>query len=144
MISTNRAKITYWIFTVLLIVPMAGSGLGFITARPSVIEGMTHLGYPVYLIRFLGAAKLLGVLAVLAGTFPRIKEWAYAGFVFNLLGAFYSHLSSGDGPKALGPLVVLSFALLSYSYWRKTEVSAKQSMYQSAEESGAEVARAIL
>src|SRR5215467_5309402 len=107
MTSATRYKITYWAFTILFILPVAGSGIGFLTLRPYAIEGMSHLGYPLYLIRFLGAAKLLGVLAVLAGVFPRIKEWAYAGFVFDLLGAFYSHLSSGDGPKMWGPLVIL-------------------------------------
>ena len=142
MSSANTLKIRYWIFTIPFMLPMVGSGIGFLTARPSVVEGMTHLGYPVYLIRFLGTAKLLGVLAVLAGTFPRIKEWAYAGFVFNLLGAFYSHLSSGDGPKVFGPLVVLLFAMLSYSCWRKSQVSAKKPLYQSAENPGAAVARA--
>jgi hypothetical protein len=29
------------------------------------------------------------------------KEWAYAGLVFDLTGAFYSHLSVGDPPSVL-------------------------------------------
>jgi uncharacterized membrane protein YphA (DoxX/SURF4 family) len=143
MASANRNKITYWIFTVLFILPLAGSGIGFLTSRPYAMEGMSHLGYPVYIIRFLGMAKLLGVLAVLAGTFPKIKEWAYAGFVFNLLGAFYSHLSSGDGPKVFGPVVILSFTLLSYWYWKRSNLPARKSTCQSTEEPGVEVARAV-
>ena len=51
-------------------------------------EGLVHLGYPVYLLKFLGAAKKLGVLAIVTGKFPAFKEWAYAGFAFDLLGAF--------------------------------------------------------
>jgi hypothetical protein len=31
--------------------------------------------------------------------FPRLKEWAYAGLVFDLAGAVYSHLSIGDPPN---------------------------------------------
>ena len=143
MSSASRLKIMHWLFTILFILPLTGSGIAFLTLRPFAIAGMSHLGYPVYLIRFLGLAKLLGVLAVLAGTFPRIKEWAYAGFVFNLLGAFYSHLSSGDGPKVLGPLVILSFTLLSYSYWRKSDVAANKPTCQLAEAQGAGVARAV-
>jgi uncharacterized membrane protein YphA (DoxX/SURF4 family) len=143
MTSETRNKITYWIFTVLCILPLAGSGFGFLTLRPYAIEGMSHLGYPVYIIRFLGLAKLLGVLAILAGTFPRIKEWAYAGFVFNLLGAFYSHLSAGDGPKVFGPLIILSFTLLSYWYWKKSNLPAKKPTRQSTEEPGVGVARAV-
>lgn len=143
MTSTHRIKIAYWSFTILCTLPFLGSGIGFLTARPSVIEGMSHLGYPMYLLRFLGTAKVLGVLAVLVGTFPRLKEWAYAGFVFNLLGAGYSHLCSGDGPKALGPLVILSFTLLSYSYWRKSRVGAREPISQSVVAPGAGVARAV-
>jgi len=143
MTSTKRIKIAYWTFTILFTLPLLGSGIGFLTAPPSVIEGMSHLGYPIYLMRFLGTAKLLGALAVLVGTFPRLKEWAYAGFVFNLLGAFYSHLCSGDGPKALGPLVVLSFTLLSYFYWRKSKVVTREPISQSAIEPSTVVARAV-
>ena len=143
MTSAKRDKITYWIFTVLFILPLAGSGIGFLTLRPVAIEGMTHLGYPLYITRFLGLAKLLGVLAILVGTFPRIKEWAYAGFVFNLLGAAYSHLFSGDGPKALGPLAILSFTFISYCYWRKSNFSMRQPAGQSAERPDVGVVRAI-
>ena len=143
MTSVKRYKITYWVFTVLFILPLAGSGIGFLTMSPYAIEGMNHLGYPLYIVRFLGVAKLLGVLAVLVGTFPGIKEWAYAGFVFNLLGAFYSHLSAGDGPKVFGPLIILCFTFLSYWYWRKSNFAVRQPSCQSTEESVAGVARAL-
>src|SRR5881394_1366365 len=99
MCSTRKIKTFYWVFTLLFIPPLIGSGIGFSAALPPAVEAMTHLGYPIYLIRFLGAAKLLGAVAILVGKFPRIKEWAYAGFAFNLIGASYSHLCSADGPK---------------------------------------------
>ncbi|SMG65112.1 conserved hypothetical protein, partial [methanotrophic bacterial endosymbiont of Bathymodiolus sp.] len=52
-----------------------------------------HLGYPSYLLPFLGVAKLLGILAILIPGFPRIKEWAYAGLTFDLVGAMYSSIA---------------------------------------------------
>ena len=73
-----------WIFTLLFTVPLLGSGTGYVLAAHPIVEGMAHLGYPFYFIRFLGVAKLLGCLAILVGKFPRIKEWAYAGFTFSL------------------------------------------------------------
>ena len=115
-----RIIVTKWIFTVLFILPLLGSGAGYLLAARPIVEGMAHLGYPFYLIRFLGVAKILGSAAVLTGIFPRIKEWAYAGFTFNLLGAAYSHLCSGDGPKALAPLIILAFGAVSYFYWHKS------------------------
>lgn len=74
-----------------------------------------HLGYPVYLLPFLGTAKILGVIAVLLPRFSRLKEWAYAGLVFDLTGALYSHLSVGDPPTAWGfPLIGLVLVGGSY------------------------------
>jgi uncharacterized membrane protein YphA (DoxX/SURF4 family) len=115
----SRIKNLYWTFTLLFIVPMIASGIGYSAAVPPIVKGMAQLGFPFYLIRFLGAAKLLGAVAILSDKFPRLKEWAYAGFTFNLVGAAFSHLCSGEGPKALIPLVILSFAIFSYRYWNQ-------------------------
>ena len=114
-----KTKVSYWIFTLLFVVPLAASGIGYLAALAPIVKGIMHLGFPSYLVRFLGVAKLLGAAAILNERFPRIKEWAYAGFTFNLVGASYSHLCSGDGPKALLPLVILTFAGLSYQFWNK-------------------------
>jgi hypothetical protein len=65
---------------------------------PMAVAIFAHLGYPTYLLPFIGIAKILGVVAVLVPGFPRLKEWAYAGLVFDLTGALYSHISVGDSP----------------------------------------------
>ena len=114
-----KTKMLYWVFTLLFVLPLLASGVVFCLGLRPAVEGMGHLGYPNYILPFLGVAKILGAIAVLTGRFPRLKEWAYAGFVFDLLGAAYSHLRSGDGPKTLGPLVILFLAALSWFYWRK-------------------------
>jgi uncharacterized membrane protein YphA (DoxX/SURF4 family) len=59
------------------------------------------LGYPVYFIPFTGVAKVLGIIAILIPGFPRIKEWAYAGLFFDLIGAIYSVTSSRTGGLAV-------------------------------------------
>jgi hypothetical protein len=74
-----------------------------------------HLGYPPYLLVFLGTAKILGVVAVLLPGLPRIKEWAFAGLTFDVAGALYSHLSVGDPPSAWTPAVV-ALGLVGGSY----------------------------
>jgi uncharacterized membrane protein YphA (DoxX/SURF4 family) len=60
-----------------------------------------HLGYPAYFLVILGVWKVLGAVALLVPRFPRLKEWAYAGAVFNYTGAVASHLTVGDGAVAL-------------------------------------------
>ncbi len=55
----------------------------------------TQLGYPEYFIRFIGIAKLLGAIAILIPGYSRLKEWAYAGLFFDLIGATYSSIAIG-------------------------------------------------
>ena len=43
----------------------------------------------------MGIWKLLGAVAVIVPGFPRLKEWAYAGVVFDLTGALVSNIVSG-------------------------------------------------
>ena len=74
-----------------------------------------HLGYPVYLLRFIGTAKVLGVAAVLVPGLPRLREWAYAGLVLDLTGALYSHLSVGD-PASIWIFAVFGLVLVTGSY----------------------------
>jgi len=95
---------------------MIGSGVMDLAQPPALLEGMKHLGYPAYFVALLGIWKLLGVAAVLAPRRPRLKEWAYAGFAFDLSGAAVSHLVSGDGlGKALVPLSLLGLGLASWA-----------------------------
>jgi hypothetical protein len=47
---------------------------------------------------------------------PRVKEWAYAGVVINLIAAGHHHYVAGDGiGKIAIPFAVLLFAIASYS-----------------------------
>lgn len=117
----KKNKIIYWIFTILF------AGLMLFSAIPDILvtsEAITFmkdtLGYPVYILPFLGWAKALGVIAILVPRYPRLKEWAYAGLFFDLLGATYSMIAVSKG--RLDWLMMLLFILLgvlSYVYMRK-------------------------
>ena len=76
---------------------------------------MNHLGYPNYIIPFLGVAKTLGIIAILIPGFPRIKEWAYAGLFFDLAGATYSQIGT-DGFKPAVLIMILPIGFLFGSY----------------------------
>jgi uncharacterized membrane protein YphA (DoxX/SURF4 family) len=105
----------YWIFTGLLAALMVFGSIPDILYVPDAVALFTHLGYPAYLLPFLGVAKLLGVMAILIPGFPRIKEWAYAGFVFDLAGAMYSTISVGD-PASVWLSYIIGFILIAGSY----------------------------
>jgi uncharacterized membrane protein YphA (DoxX/SURF4 family) len=116
----KRTKLLYWIFTILFAGLMLFSAIPDIMVVPDAITFMNHLGYPNYFIPFIGVAKLLGVIAILIPGFPRIKEWAYAGLFFDLIGAIYSQIAT-DGFKMpmLFMLVWIVFGILSYVYYQK-------------------------
>ena len=99
----------------------AGAFVELFTNGPaSIVKVMLALGYPLYLMKILGFAKILGGIAILTGKLPRMKEWAYAGFTFDFLGATASHVLTGDAPHALFPLVFFFFLAASYSLWHWT------------------------
>lgn len=116
----KKINIVYWIFTGLLIALMAFGSIPDILSAPDAVTLFKHLGYPTYLLPFLGAAKLLGCAAILIPGFPRIKEWAYAGFTIDLTGAMYSSISVGDPPSGW-MIFIIGYLLIagSYVYYHK-------------------------
>src|SRR5215216_2591584 len=99
-------KIAYWIFTALIAALMFVSALPEVLMVDGAVQIFEHLGYPRYLLPFIGVAKILGAAAILQPRFPRLKEWAYAGITFDLIGAIYSHLSVGDPIQFLIPPIL--------------------------------------
>jgi hypothetical protein len=92
---------------------------------PQVAAAFTHLGFPDYFRVGLSWAKLLGLALLLAPVPARLKEWAYAGFAFDLSCAVLAHLAVGDGPQAWGwPLGTGVLWALSYVLWRRLPAGA--------------------
>ena len=120
--SPARTRIIYWGITLLLVVPGAGGGLieVFTGGPASVAQTLTLLGYPLYIMKILGLAKVLGGVAIVSGRSPRLKEWAYAGFAFDFLGATASHLLAGDAAHAPVPLAFFLVHMTSYALWYRT------------------------
>src|SRR5580698_10858868 len=121
MATHKTDKTLFWTFTILFLLPTAGSGVFelFTNGPDAVGQTFKLLGYPLYLMKILGASKILGALAILTGRIPLLKEWAYAGFTFMLLGATASHLLAGDYAHAPIPFTVLILVLASYYFSNK-------------------------
>src|SRR5687767_4250992 len=92
----KKTKVLYWIFTSLFAAFMLFTAIPDIMVTKETEEFMNHLGYPPYFTPFIGVLKALGCIAIIIPGFPRIKEWAYAGLFFDLLGATYSVVAT-DG-----------------------------------------------
>ena len=118
----KKTKILYWTFTGLFAFVMLGSAIPDVISHPIAIEGFRKMGYPAYLVPFIGFAKVLGVIAILVPGFPRIKEWAYAGLVIDLIGATFSIIAVGEPANSWVPMALpLFLATASYVFYHKKE-----------------------
>ena len=118
----KKTKILYWVFTILFAALMLFSAVpGIITNADSIKFMHDMLGYPVYIIPFLGIAKLLGAIAILIPGLKKIKEWAYAGLFFDLAGAVYSGIAVAGkfDPMMITMLLWIVPGILSYYFWNK-------------------------
>lgn len=116
----KKTTIAYWVFTILFAFPMFSSGIMHIMSSPDSVRGFDGLGLPGYLLPLLGWAKVAGVVAILIPGYPRIKEWAYAGLVFDILGAIYCIAAIGEPVVMWLPLgVIVLVGALSYYFYHK-------------------------
>lgn len=114
---TKRNKIIYWVATLWLSLGMVSTGIVQLLNIKEETAFIIKLGYPVYFLTILGASKLLGVVALLVPRFPLLKEWAYAGFIFTMLGALFSHTASGSAASEFfGPALLLTLTVISWYF----------------------------
>jgi uncharacterized membrane protein YphA (DoxX/SURF4 family) len=113
-LRTGNTRV-YWVFTALTALLFAVPGMALLLRVPHFAEDMAQLGYPAYFLTVLGVWKLLGVLAILVPGLPRLKEWAYAGMIFDLTSAVISRTVTGGAViKILPPLVAIAIVMLSW------------------------------
>lgn len=114
---TKRNQIIYWVATLWLALGMLSTGIVQLLKLKDEAAMIAHLGYPLYFLTLLGIWKILGVIAILIPKFPLLKEWAYAGFIFAMSGAVFSHFASGDSAiEYFGPILLLVLTTISWYY----------------------------
>src|SRR5688572_22809900 len=117
----KRDKIIYWIATLWLALGMTSTGIVQLIKMDEEVAKMAQLGYPHYITSILGVWKILGIIAILIPRFPLIKEWAYAGFFFNMSGAIVSHIiAESNATELFGPTLLLVLTIISW-YFRPAD-----------------------
>ncbi len=108
--------IAYWSIALLILIPTAGSGVPelFSHGPAQTVQSLQRLGYPLYLMKITGLAKILGAVVLVSNRPLRLVEWAYAGFSFLFLGATASHALARDFVHAPIPFVCFLLLLLPY------------------------------
>jgi uncharacterized membrane protein YphA (DoxX/SURF4 family) len=112
-------NIAYWTTTILIAFSIGSGGVAQVARVQGTVDGFVHiLGYPLYFVTILGIWKVLGAIAILVPGFPRLKEWAYAGILFDLTGAAASSAAVGVyGAYAFHILAPLILAGLTVASW---------------------------
>jgi DoxX-like family len=115
----KKDKIIYWISTGLLSAAMLMSSFMYLSKNTELMDNFKVFGFPPFFIALLGTAKLLGAIALVNPWFSKLKEWAYAGFVFIFIGAIWTHLATST---PFVPAFVL-LVILGVSYFFNSKVS---------------------
>lgn len=112
----KTTAVAYWVSTAVVVAAFLASGVANLIHIPHIASDMTRLGYPRYFSTVLGGWKVLGAVAVLAPGMAMLKEWAYAGMIFDLTGAAVSRGAIGDGvAMVIAPLALCCVVLASRS-----------------------------
>ena len=117
-VSDHHRTGAYWAVTAVVVAEcVAGGAMDLLRTAP-FYPVMIGLGYPGYLATIMGTAKLAAAAVLLAPRLPRLKEWAYAGVMINMVGAAASHLAMHQAlGNLIAPAVFAGLALLSWA-WR--------------------------
>jgi hypothetical protein len=114
----KRNKIIFYLATGLLTTLMLFSVSMYFFKHEDVSTLFARFGYPAYIIYPYGVAKLLGLFAIWNPSFKTIKEWAYSGFFFAFILAFFAHYMIGDGEQG-GAMVALVLLIVSYIFHKR-------------------------
>jgi uncharacterized membrane protein YphA (DoxX/SURF4 family) len=115
MERTTPHTIAYWGATALITSVPLLAAFAYLTSAPQAIENFRHVGYPQQLRVLLGIAKLAGSIVLLLPRLPKLKEWAYAGFMFMWIAATVAHYLAGDRPLFLLPVTLIAALAISYT-----------------------------
>ena len=112
----SSGLVVYWLASGAAALLFAVPGAALLLGLPHFTVEMARLGYPVYFLLPFGLLKILAAVTVVAPGFPRLKEWAYAGMVFDTIFAAYSRAALHDPlPQIILPLVIGAVVITSWS-----------------------------
>ncbi|MGI9551451.1 MAG: DoxX family protein [Aurantibacter sp.] len=111
-------RIVYWVATGILTAIMLYSVQMYFLNYEDVQGYFEALHYPKYLVYPLAIAKILGLVAIWGNFLKWLKEWAYAGFFFDICLAFAAHIVAKDGGHVV-PIIAFIALMISYFLGKK-------------------------
>jgi hypothetical protein len=112
----NMRTICFWTATAIVGAELLAGGVMDLARTSYVVRVVTAIGYPEYILTILGLAKVPGALVLIAPGLARLKEWAYAGAVFEMAGAVLSLVAAGrPATELITPLAFVALTLISWA-----------------------------
>lgn len=106
--------VTKGLFTALMLFSISM----YLFNNDAIRSAFLTFGYPAYLVYPLATAKFLGLIAIWQTKVKTINEWAYAGFAFNIILAFFAHFMISDG-EYLFALIGAVLLIVNYMTYNK-------------------------
>lgn len=106
--TTASFQRLYWIATMLFLLIFVGSVVLNLATPTESAQEYVRLHFPAWLVYPTSLAKTLGIVAIITNRSQTLKDFAFAGFLYDLLLAL-------GGSAALGRLDVL--ALVTLALW---------------------------
>lgn len=105
---------TYLVFLGLFSLMILASLYKHLFDYQTMVQEYAKLGYPEHLVQPLAIAQFAGLFTIFYNKSKRLLEWAYGGFILNLVFAIIAHYVSkyGNGAPA-----VICLALLFTTYF---------------------------
>ncbi|MBK6263852.1 DoxX family protein [Marivirga sp. S37H4] len=105
----------YWASTLLVVLVFTATGILNLMGNNHILTDILHLGFPTYIMKILGFWKVGAAISILLPKTVRLKEWAYAGMLFDLSGAAFSRMSIGDPAQMIIiPLLIMGLVVISW------------------------------
>ncbi len=122
-----NTKINFWYWTLIILLAAFFTLSGFleITKNPITYLKTLQMGYPPYFITTLGIAKILGSIVLVIPRWNRIKEWVFAGFIFDVIFAFISGIAINSYTDCIKSSVAFCIVLTAYASFYKTQFRIK-------------------
>lgn len=121
--NAKTNKIIYQGSTALFALSMLFA-VGFYFFKHDYVSGYFEMiGFPAWLVYPLGIVKILGIIGMYNKNYPVIREWAYAGYLYNCVLALAGNALCPEGEFTGGAVVAIVLLIVSYVFRKKVEPS---------------------
>lgn len=118
--SPKAKRITYWIATSLFCLWLLGDGIAGIAHTAAGVAIFEQIGMPLYVMTIVGTAKVLASVALIQTRWRTLKEWAFAGYAIDCLGAAACHyFAASEAWEIALSFFFLAVMFVVYFIWKK-------------------------